>query len=105
MEKFKFKLFVCPMDLLEKEDINNIGGIIFQSEDHRIENIKETLDTLEYDWVMVDYHHKTNLLLSSKDEKMNYDIIEEYFSKNESSNSYFKPSWHQGVYDLFEKTI
>jgi hypothetical protein len=104
MNDIKFKLFVCPLNSLKDNNISNIGGLIFNSDVHNFELIKKTLESMNEDWVMVDYNNRNNLLLSSLDKPLNLNVINKYFNPSRRNSSItYNMNWDKNTNDFVSR--
>jgi hypothetical protein len=88
MNKTDFKVFVCSRESLKKNSIYNVGGFIFHSGLHTIDDIKKALCNVTFEWVMVDYNRKNNQILSSDDKQLDFNTINKYF-ENQQTTAFF----------------
>jgi hypothetical protein len=88
MNKTDFKVFVCSKESLKKNSIYNVGGFIFHSGLHTINDIQKALSNVTFEWIMVDYKNKNNQILSSDDMQLDFNAINKYFA-NQQTTSFF----------------
>ena len=100
MKSNQLKLFVCKRKDIIKNGVDNIKGLIFEDV-YNFTDAHETSDLFVKDWIMVDYKHRENVLMTSQDEDKNPEIIKEYFNDyTEVDNYAYPPDWNRTIADI-----